>query len=217
MKSTAESFNFVSTPSSIRWGKLPYLGVLMVSLASAAGCAADPPAPDVVTAPKNFDASSLEGAWYIVASDLPEWTGGEKKSPMVHFKLHDADGDGTLKMENKVTFLEGGKPGEHLGDDTQDAVTRTNFTWRSSGALSTSSANWYVVYMSPEKTWAVSYYDKRGDQPAGVSVISRTATISDAVLAEARTLINGQAALAVHADGLKVIDHADTPKTAVVD
>jgi lipocalin len=217
MKSTAESLNFASATNTSSWGNLPYVGALMVSLACAAGCAADPPAPDVVTAPKDFDASSLEGAWYVVATDLPEWTVGEKKSPMVHFKLHDADGDGILKMENKVTFLEGGKPGEHLGDDTQDAVTRTNFTWRSSGALSTSSANWYVVYMSPEKTWAVSYYDKRGDQPAGVTVISRTPAISDAVLAEARTLINGQAALAAHADGLKVIDHTDTPKTAVAD
>ncbi len=192
-----------------RWGALAAAGAIALSVASVGGLVAvggcRQPAPTIAgSTPIPVDAKRLDGKWFIVASDQPTWTSGEKTSPALHYKVTSAS-DGALEMEDRVTFEEAGAINEYRGRDTQEAGKPGSFNWRGSGALSLVSTRWHLMHMSPDGAWAVTFYEKTMATPAGVAIISRTPTLSATALAEARELIASHSELRDHERGLKQV------------
>jgi hypothetical protein len=174
-----------------------------VSMLSAGGCKSAP-APAVAVSDKPFDVRDLEGDWFIVASDQPVWTSGEKASPTLQYKLVSGS-SGAVELEDKVSFLENGERGEYRGRDTQASDNPAAFEWRGTGALSLVSTRWHLAHMASDKTWAIAFYEKTFATPAGVAVISRTAKLPSEAFAEARSELSNNSSLSEHASGLREV------------
>lgn len=196
------------------WGKLAAVGIIALSSIGAGalavgGCRQSPPVAAAATASPTFDAAALEGTWFIVASDQPTWISGEKSSPALHYKVTGAE-EGRATLEDRVTFVESGAPSELRGRDTQEAEGALSFTWRGTGALSLVSTSWRVMHVAPDKSWAITFYEKTIATPAGVAIISRTPALTAPALAEARAFLVDHSTLSAHVEGLREVSQSET-------
>lgn len=158
----------------------------------------------IASAPSRFEASQLEGTWYVAASNFPMWVSGDKKNPTFEYALMPDDGE-TVKVDDAVRFEVDGKPDAFLGIDEQDPGSPTHFTWRGKGGLLLFSSDWYVAAIADDGAWAVVYYTATIASPDGVDIIARTKKLPKDRLAEAEAAIARDTFLRDKAKGLVVV------------
>ncbi len=164
-----------------------------------AACAVVPLRLEV--SPASLDASTLEGSWVVVGSTFPMWREGPKRSPQFHYSNLQVRA-GLTTLDDRVSYLEAGKPGAIDGVDTQSREVSTHFTWRGRGLLALFTSEWDVVFLDPNGRFAIITFSKTLATPAGLDVIAR-APISDEGWAEALKVIEAQPALRPLAAGLQ--------------
>lgn len=166
---------------------------------SPAGCAS--PRPDVPRPPGELDIRSLSGTWHVLESTFPMWLEGKKENPAFHYRVL-ASYEGGLLLDDRVTYLEGGKEKSIEGIDTPDPQDSTHLTWRGKGILKLFTSDWYVVMRAPDDSWAVIYFSSTIATPEGVDIIARTEELPPATLAQIRAAIFADPGLKKRAQGL---------------
>lgn len=165
--------------------------VLLATVCLFAACAAAPLRTD--HSPNDFDLRSLEGTWHVVGSTFPMWLDGKKTAPTFEYTNIDSK-EGVVTMADKVTYLvkekDEQKMEEILGTDTQSKTVPTHFTWRGVGAQSVITSEWDVVFVDPQGRFSIIAFNGTVVTPAGLDVISRSATISDSAWSDALGEIN---------------------------
>lgn len=177
--------------------------VVLLAAAALASAGCFPVPIHVASAPSRFDASSLEGAWHVVATNFPMWVAGDKREPV--FEYHLLPSDEAVLLDDAVRFRVEGRPDAYLGVDEQDPGNDSHFTWRGKGALSLFSSEWYVAGLASDGAWAIVYYTATIASPDGVDVIARTPSLPEERLAEAHAVIANDPLLREKARGLVVL------------
>jgi lipocalin len=175
------------------------------------GCAASPP-PRAATAPKAVEVHSIQGTWYVVASNLPMWTDGKKVDVTFNYSPTTSDTD-EVALHDEVHFLEDGSPDAYVGTDTRDPKDEAHFTWHGSGWLSFVSADWYISQIARDGSWAVISHESTIGTPAGIDIISRTPRLSPAALAEAEAFVARDPVLHGIGGPLAVTHQSENPDT----
>ncbi len=178
--------------------------LLISAVASAlvvlAGCFPLP--AEIPSAPKTFDAATIEGTWYILATNFPTWTSGDNTETRLIYKRRAA-ADGVVELDDRVEFLSDGKPSSYVGFDTQDPANDAHFTWRGDGLLALFPTEWYVAVVDPRGRWMITYYSDTVPALHAVDVIARTPTIPEADLADALAAIESDPFLKPRSAGLE--------------
>lgn len=164
-----------------------------------AGCAVTP--LRLAVTPRTLDARRLEGEWRVVATTFPMWLEGKKTQPRFGYSNLQTR-DGVTTMDDRVSYLEDGRPGTIDGIDTQHAEVPTHFTWRGRGVLALFASDWDVVFIDEHERFAIITFTKTLATPAGLDVIAREA-LDDATWAEAQRVIAAEPTLASLATGLQ--------------
>ena len=175
---------------------------LLVAWLSVTGCSNQSPTDAPTAAPHlaSLDAAALAGSWHVVATNFPMWLSGDKQDPM--FTYTPRIEDGTLRLDDVVSYRAGGTRQTIVGVDTQDAVVRSRFVWRGRGWLRLFSSTWAVAAGAPEQGWLVLFFTPTLATPAGVDIISRTPTLAPDAQAQALRVIAESPFLRERAQGL---------------
>ena len=164
-----------------------------------AGCAIAP--LKTAHTPSTLEAKSLEGTWRVVGTTFPMWLDGTKTEPRFGYSRIETR-DGVTTMEDLVSYREGGAPGSIEGVDTQSTTVPTHFTWRGHGVLALFASDWDVVFVDPERRFAIITFSKTLATPSGLDVIARE-PIGDEVWTEALREVESQPELKALAAGLQ--------------
>ena len=121
---------------------------------------------------------NLEGTWYVIASNFPLWTKGNRTQPrFIYSNLRSVDGREC--MDDTVQYVEGGRSKTIVGIDTQEQPGKPSYLWRGRGLLKLFTSRWEIISVaSDEKCLALSF-TKTWVTPAGVDIISRTRLLSE--------------------------------------
>jgi hypothetical protein len=125
---------------------------------------------------------TLEGTWFVVATSFPMWLKGDRTKPRFSYSNIRSEG-GRTRMDDTVLFERGGKDKTIRGVDTQDTGNPRRWRWRGKGWLLPFTSDWEVVEEAADGAWLVIAFTKSLATPAGVDVIARAPTLSDAQLA----------------------------------
>lgn len=157
----------------------------------------------IPSAPRALDAATLEGEWFVVATNFPMWLDGEKCDPRFRYSQVRTR-DGSTTMDDEVSYLEPGQATRStlLGTDLQDLDQPAHFTWRGDGALSLITSEWYVARRSPDGRVAVIFFTETVATPAGVDVITRSAEPTESDVRLARAWLDEDAFLRDQSEGL---------------
>ena len=174
----------------------------LVAWLAVTGCSSQSPVEAPTEAPRlaSLDAAALAGSWHVVATNFPMWLSGDKQDPM--FTYTPRIEDGTLRLDDVVSYRAAGKRQTIVGVDTQDAVVRSQFVWRGRGWLRLFSSTWAVAGGAPEQGWLILFFTPTLATPAGVDIISRTPTLAPDAKAQALRVIAESPFLRERAQGL---------------
>ena len=153
--------------------------------------------------PLALEARQLEGTWHVGGTTFPMWRDGTKTAPRFEYSRLETR-DGVTTMDDRVSYLEAGKPGAIEGIDTQSPDVPTHFTWRGRGLLGLFRSDWDVVFVDPKGRFAIITFSRTLATPAGLDVISR-GPLTDEAWNEALAEIDAQGALRSLAAGLQRI------------
>ena len=118
----------------------------------------------------------LEGTWYVVATNFPMWTKGDRKNPRF---IYGAERDG--RFDDTVEYEQNGRTKQIIGVDT--IVAPNKFVWRGKGWLTFFTSRWEIISVSSDDQLVALSFTKTLFTPAGVDIISRSEKISDQALA----------------------------------
>lgn len=158
---------------------------------------------DIPTRPGEFDARTLEGEWFVAATNFPMWLAGDRCDPrFLYSNLRQKDG--LVVMDDTVSYLRQEKTERQTieGFDTQDPSQPAHFTWRGAGILMLFTSEWYVAHHNEASRYAIIYFTETLATPAGVDVITREPQPSAELIAEANDFIQKDAFLRAQAQGL---------------
>lgn len=102
--------------------------------------------------------SYLAGVWYIVLSNFPMWTKGDKIKPNFNYNIETKNG--IRGLSDEVKFLKNGKTKSIKGWDRPTDQENTKFIWRGSGLLSIAKSQWEILYRSEDFSWMVIHFEK---------------------------------------------------------
>jgi hypothetical protein len=119
----------------------------------------------------------LPGRWYIVATNFPMWLKGDRLHPTFNYTLLD---EGRLLDEVRYQRARDGKPGSITGYDTVQG-DGSAFVWRGKGLLFIARSYWRVENVAADGTFALIRFEKTLFTPAGVDVITRSASVDAAL------------------------------------
>jgi hypothetical protein len=100
----------------------------------------------------------LEGRWYINQSNFPMWLKGDKTQPTFNYTV--ATRKGKRGLEDVVQYQKNGRSKRIRGFDQVLNAANTDFLWRGKGLLSLLSSAWVILYVSPQRDWAVIAFKK---------------------------------------------------------
>ncbi|MFD6419551.1 hypothetical protein [Streptomyces sp. NPDC060194] len=142
-----------------------------------------------MTAP-DLSPRDLAGAWRIVASTFPMWTGGRRtEATFTYTPLPDAP-DGAGRMRDEVAYrTRRGAPRRIRGTDTRLPRPGTVYRWRGSGLLAPLTSTWSVTEVSDDATWAVIAFSPSLVTPAGADVVLRPSALSDPAVLQAARIV----------------------------
>lgn len=123
-----------------------------------------------------IELQDLEGRWYINQSNFPMWLKGNKINPTFNYTLKEKGGkEGLVDV---VKYKQNGKTKSIKGFDNVVDQHNTQFVWRGKGWMAILTSKWSILYISPNKEWAIIYFQKTLFTPEGYDVISRTPRLS---------------------------------------
>ena len=183
-------------PTSRLVGRLA-LSVLALGVLSL-GCAS--PRPNVPRPTGALDPRRLAGTWYVLESNFPMWADGKKTDPAFRYGI--LEGEDGVRLDDRVSYREGGREASIDGIDTPDPRDSSHFTWRGKGLLRLFSSEWYVTLLAPDASWAVIYFSSTIATPEGVDVIARTPSLPAGTMEMIRRAIAEDPALRAKAKGL---------------
>ena len=115
--------------------------------------------------------SYLAGVWYIVLSNFPMWTKGDKIKPNFNYNIETKNG--IRGLSDEVKFLKNGKTKSIKGWDRPTDQENTKFIWRGSGLLSNAKSQWEILYRSEDFSWMVIHFEKTLFTPEGYDVVCK--------------------------------------------
>lgn len=119
---------------------------------------------------------NLEGTWYVIATNFPMWTGGRRTEPRFLYS-NVRTVEGRTCFDDTVAYVEGGRAKTIVGVDTELSPRR--YQWRGRGWLKFFTSQWEIISVSAGEQCLALSFSKTWVTPAGIDIISRTATISD--------------------------------------
>lgn len=119
----------------------------------------------------------LEGSWYINQSNFPMWLKGDKTHPKFYYQI--ATKKGQQGLLDVVSYHKNNKIHQIKGFDQVLTKDNSQFLWRGKGLLSWVTSQWGILYLSPQKDWAIIYFEKTWFTPAGYDVISKYPQLSN--------------------------------------
>lgn len=144
----------------------------------------------------------LVGTWFIHSTNFPMWLKGDKVHPTFNYSL-------VAKKErvllDEVNYLKNGKEKTIVGFDTQDPNDTTAFVWRGKGLLQLLKSKWKVALLDDSGQWAVIWFSKTLFTPEGVDIISRTPSLSPAVIDQIKSKMEQDSLLKKHIVSLKML------------
>lgn len=178
------------------------MSTLLAGLLSLVGCA--PVRPDLPRPAGEIRVAALEGRWTVLESSFPMWLDGKKTDPAFEYKALDG-GEGKTLLDDRVTYLEKGKPGSIEGIDTPDPEDPTHLVWRGKGILKLFTSHWYLVLGGASEGWAVIYFSSTIATPEGVDIIARGASLPVETLERIHAAIAAHPVLREKAKGLRPV------------
>lgn len=115
--------------------------------------------------------SHFTGLWYIVFSNFPMWTKGDKLYPTFNYSI--ATKNGIEGLSDEVKYEKNAKLKSIKGWDKPINKDFTKFEWRGSGLLFIAKSQWEVVYMDRSQEWMLIKFEKTLFTPAGYDVVCR--------------------------------------------
>lgn len=144
----------------------------------------------------------LVGTWFIHSTNFPMWLKGDKVHPTFNYSL-------VAKKErvllDEVNYLKNGKEKTIVGFDTQDSKDTAVFVWRGKGLLHLLKSKWKVALLDNSGQWAVIWFSKTLFTPEGVDIISRTPSLSPAVIDQIKSKMEQDSLLKKHIVSLKML------------
>lgn len=123
-----------------------------------------------------IELQDLEGRWYINQSNFPMWLKGDKTSPTFNYTIQEKGGKkGLLDV---VEYQQNNTTKRIKGFDKVLDKQHTKFLWRGKGWMSILTSKWSIVHLSPNKEWAIIFFQKTLFTPKGYDVISRKKRLS---------------------------------------
>jgi hypothetical protein len=144
----------------------------------------------------------LVGTWFIHSTNFPMWLKGDKVNPTFNYSVVTKK-DRVLLDE--VKYLKNGKEKSIVGYDTQAPKDTTVFVWRGKGLLHLLKSKWKVALMDDSGQWAVIWFSKTLFTPEGVDIISRTPSLSPAVIHQIQAKMEHDSLLQKHSKNLKTL------------
>jgi hypothetical protein len=144
----------------------------------------------------------LVGTWFIHATNFPMWLKGDKVNPTFNYSLV-AEREGVLLDE--VKYRQNGKEKSVVGYDTQNSSDSSVFVWRGKGLLYLLKSEWKVALWDDSGQWAVIRFSKTLFTPEGVDIISRTPSLSPAVMDQIKSKMEQDSLLKKHIFSLKML------------
>lgn len=124
----------------------------------------------------NVRLQDLEGRWYINQSDFPMWLKGDKIKPTFNYSIQEKEGKkGLLDV---VNYEKKGVIKSIKGFDKVLNEQNTQFLWRGKGWLFFVTSQWSILYLAPNKEWAIIGFKKTLFTPKGYDIISRQKKLS---------------------------------------
>jgi hypothetical protein len=124
----------------------------------------------------------LEGVWFVIASNFPMWTKGNRTRPRFIYSNVRTIAGRTV-MDDTVAYVQKGREKTIIGVDTQDSGVPTRFEWRGKGFLKLLTSRWEIVSVSADEQLIALAFHKTLVTPAGIDIISRTEQVSEAAYA----------------------------------
>jgi hypothetical protein len=118
----------------------------------------------------------LIGTWFIISTNFPMWTKGDKLSPSFTYTLTERKGEQVLFDE--VKYLKDGRTKMIFGYDRPVKDKPNAFQWRGKGLLFIAKSNWEVRLMDEKEGWAVIWFSKTLFTAEGADIISRNKNLS---------------------------------------
>jgi hypothetical protein len=112
----------------------------------------------------------IEGTWYVVATNFPMWTKGDRTNPRF---IYGAERGG--RFDDTVEYEQGGRTKRILGVDTLEAPNK--FVWRGKGWLRFFTSRWEILSVSADEQLVALSFTKTLFTPAGLDIISRGAEV----------------------------------------
>ena len=138
---------------------------------------------------QKVDLNLLQGRWYIIHSDFPMWTKGNKIKPTFNYKIIERKGDTVLLDE--VKYFKNGKEKTITGYDLIESQDNRSFIWRGKGLLSITKSKWRIIFFSDDKRWAIIHFQKTLFTPEGYDVISRNKAIDYNLSLDIKAILSG--------------------------
>jgi len=138
---------------------------------------------------QKVDLNALQGRWYIIHSDFPMWTKGNKIKPNFNYKIIERKGDTVLLDE--VKYFKNGKEKTITGYDLIESQDNRSFTWRGKGLLSITKSKWRIIFFSDDNRWAIIHFQKTLFTPEGYDVISRNKAIDYNLSLDIKAILSG--------------------------
>jgi hypothetical protein len=119
----------------------------------------------------------LEGRWFIVLSNFPMWTKGNKTNPTFNYSITSKGNDTVLLDE--VKYFKNGKEKSIVGYDHPLDSGNTAFVWRGKGLLSLLKSRWEILHLDSSGKWMIIHFQKTLFTPEGYDVVSRNETLTE--------------------------------------
>lgn len=123
-----------------------------------------------------IDLKDLQGVWFINQSNFPMWLKGDKTNPTFNYQIQEKWRKKGLK--DVVRYQQKGKGKSIQGFDSILDDNNTQFLWRGKGWLFFVTSRWSILYLSPNKSWAIIGFEKTWFTPKGYDIISRQKELS---------------------------------------
>jgi hypothetical protein len=132
----------------------------------------------------------LEGTWYVVATNFPMWTSGKRRNPRFIYSNPRVVG-GRECFDDTVSYEEDGREKTVVGVDTSDGPGK--FVWRGRGWLRLFTSRWEIISVSADEQCVALSFTRTWATPAGIDIISRSATVSEEAYAAVLSAIGSPA------------------------
>lgn len=135
----------------------------------------------------------LAGSWHLRYSTFPMWH--KPAISGVTFNYTPVQERGVAVLKDEVRYLKNGSAKILCGYDIPDNSDDSVYTWRGCGWLRLFSSRWKVEWMSVAKDCIIISFAATWVSPAGIDILTRTASKSEEAIQEALSIVAKQGLL----------------------